>query len=67
MLIGYPVILLATTLLLMTRNSKRPCTSDLVQSAVRGMEDCVGEVNSWMTDNKLQLNDGKNGGNARYL
>ena len=38
---------------------QRSCTPDLVQSSVRGMEECVSEVKSWMTENKLQLNDGK--------
>ena len=38
---------------------QRSCTPDLVQSTVHGMEECVGEVKLWMTENKLQHNDGK--------
>ena len=38
---------------------QQSCTPDLVQSSVRGKEECVSEVKSWMTENKLQINDGK--------
>ena len=44
-------------LLLMTHNSNGHVY--LVQSIVHGKEECVSEVKSWMTDNKLHLNDGK--------
>ena len=44
-------------LLLMTHNSNGHVY--LVQSIVHGKEECVSEVKSWMTDNKLQLNAGK--------
>ena len=37
----------------------RSCTPDLVQSTIRGMEECVNEVKSWMRENKLQFIDGK--------
>ena len=38
---------------------QRSCTPDLVQSTIREMEECVNEVKSWMTENKLQFIDGK--------
>ena len=37
----------------------RSCSPDLVQSTIREMEECVNEVKSWMTENKLQFIDGK--------
>ena len=38
---------------------QRSCTPDLVQSTVHGMEECMSEVKSWVTENKLQFHDEK--------
>ena len=35
------------------------CRPDQIDTSVQGMQDCISDVNTWMTSNKLTLNDDK--------
>ena len=35
------------------------CRPDQIDTSVQGMQDCISDVKTWMTSNKLKLNDDK--------
>ena len=35
------------------------CCPDQIDTSVQGMQDCISDVKTWMTSNKLKLNDDK--------
>ena len=34
-------------------------TTDQIDTSVQSMQDCISDVKTWMTSNKLKLNDDK--------
>ena len=42
------------------------CPVDQVQGSISKMQACVNDVKTWMTENKLQLNDGRKRDNASH-
>ena len=48
-----------TMLLLLTTNSTKISTLDALHQLIETLQNCITDVRSWMTANKLQLSDNK--------